>query len=490
MSISRKIYNWILGIRKIVNRKEFRSIAMFSLFCLLFFGTMNVYAQEGVTPAWEGSKKFHNLITGLGKEGSDEDNMNSRQGLELLNTSWTTLSILVPEVSESYPDVLSSSEIPYNLKRGLIGMAEDASYTAYAIYPKVDVANHLAQQWVPGYDQSNAGVYASGYDNLTSSGIVPLWNRILNLSYVVFVIIMIAAGFMIMFRHKLGGQTMVTISNVLPGVIISLILATFSFAIAGLLIDLGGVVTNIVAFVLRGDGNYEIKSISNLWSIMFGSFANVGNELGNLSVIETSSPLFNKVLDAAPIVVGAIALFSGAGAVIALPALLFGIVTAVVLFFAAIKVLIVLYKAYFNILLSTLIAPIQITMGALPGNSRMIGNWFRGMLRNILTFPLVLAIINIPNVISEGTDKFVLSLPDSLTFDNNQGIADYLEMGIDISGAVFMIFFRIFILFFAAQAPKFLEGMFPAQKSEAMLAATGGLKSSLSKIPLVGSMFK
>jgi hypothetical protein len=36
----------------------------------------------------------------------------------------------------------------------------------------------------------------------------------------VFVIVMIIAGFMIMVRNKIGGQTMVTLGNVLPNVLL------------------------------------------------------------------------------------------------------------------------------------------------------------------------------------------------------------------------------------------------------------------------------
>ena len=125
-------------------------------------------------------------------------------------------------------------------------MANDAAVAVYANYPWVNIPDHLAQQWVPGYKDSTTALYAqneeipSGYNELQAAGIQSLWTDVLNLAYIFFVIVMIIAGFMIMFRHKIGGQAMVTLGNVLPNVIIALIVATFSFAIAGLIIDLGG----------------------------------------------------------------------------------------------------------------------------------------------------------------------------------------------------------------------------------------------------------
>lgn len=126
---------------------------------------------------------------------------------------------LAPELNENYGSIINNDNIPYDLKRGLIGLADDAGTTVYAIYPTVNIPEHLAQQWVPGYKDGVTSLYAqsttsghpNGYEELSSSGIAPLWTHILNISYVVFVVIMIIAGFMIMFRHKIGGQAMVTL---------------------------------------------------------------------------------------------------------------------------------------------------------------------------------------------------------------------------------------------------------------------------------------
>lgn len=488
MELSKNIYNKLLLIRGFLSRKSFQNSLVFFLSLFLFFGVMNVYAQEDgkISPQWEGTKRFHNVISGT--EG-EEDNMNSRQGLEFLNTSWTVFSLMVPEATENANDVLSDSKIPYDLKRGLLGMTEDTSYMVYASYPKIDIGHHLAQQWVPGYNQSVSGLYASGYQELSNSGIISLWNRVLNIAYLMFVIVMITAGFMIMFRHKLGGQTMVTIGNVLPGVIISLILATFSFALAGLIIDLGGMITSIVVFIIKGNTDLTVMSTSNIFSLMVGAFTNVLDDFGKLSPIQTGIAGIDKVLNLTAIVGGVIGTIGTAGV---LP-LLIGIITAGIVFFGAIKVLIVLFKAYFNILLNTILGPIQIALGAFPGNRHMISNWFLGIFRNVMVFPLVLAIINIPNAIvaSSGGD-LILRLPEKLTNDTNQTFIEEFvpNVGLNLGGGLVMILFRIFILFFAAQAPKFLEAWFPPNTPKPVSEAMIGAKGSLSKIPLIGTLFK
>ncbi len=497
MSISRKAYGFSIKAKKMLSSKLFKTTFLACLSLFLTFGVLNVYAQEGsISPDWSGTKEFHNGISGV--EDTTEDNMNSRQGLELLNTAWTGLSLMAPEATENGENVMNNPNIPNDLKRGLLGMVEDASTTAYASYPVINVPHHLAQEWVPGYDQEVTSLYAqnsssghnSGYTDLMNSGISPLWNRTLNLSYIAFVVIMIIAGFMIMFRHKLGGQTMVTIGNVLPGVIVSLLLATFSFAIAGLIIDLGGVVTGLVAFVL-GDGNTTF-TIGNLGgiikSVFLGDFDLKSFISGTLGGVFGSSPIGNStgliaiaLAAAGPAGWGALGTMGAVGLLFAVA--IFGIVVA-----GAIKVMIALYKAYFSLLLNVILGPIQITLGAMPGNSHMVNNWFLSIIRNVLVFPVVLFIVNIPNAIANSGASAYLNFPGKLVFEDP---STYGPAGnINVAGGLFMFILRIFVLYFAAQAPKFLEAWFPPNSPKAIGEGIEAAKGNLSKLFLIGGLFK
>jgi len=482
-----------LKVKDFVNRKAF--INSFIGFCtvIMFFGVLNVYAQEDgkISPDWDGTKEFHNQISGT---DADEDNMNSREGLETLNTGWTVLSLLAPEVTENGDAAMNNPNVPYDLKRGLLGMVEDAGNLTYATYPTINIPEHLAQNWVPGYQDSVTSLYAqnssvgheSGYSELMHSGISSLWNRTLNLAYVAFVIIMIVAGFMIMFRHKLGGQTMVTIGNVLPGVIISLVLATFSFAIAGLIIDLGGVLTGLVAFIL-GDGA-EVQSISGIGGLMS---AVLSGGVGMTSLISGVGGLFIGGI-AAVKAGGLAAIASGPvgwlilGSVGAI-GIIFAIVIIGVIFVGAVKVIIALYKAYFNLLLAVVLGPVQITLGAMPGNSHMVNNWFLTILRNVLVFPVVLFIVNIPNALMNSGSDILLRFPGKLVYEDP---ATYSAGGVNAAGGLFIFILKIFVLYFAAQAPKFLESWFPPNTPKAIGEGIGAANASLSKIPLVGGLFR
>ncbi len=65
-----------------------------------------------------------------------------------------------------------------------------------------------------------------------------LWTLFRNFAFLIMVIIMVIIGFMIMFRAKINAQTVISVENALPKIVIAMILITFSYAIAGFMIDL------------------------------------------------------------------------------------------------------------------------------------------------------------------------------------------------------------------------------------------------------------
>jgi hypothetical protein len=58
------------------------------------------------------------------------------------------------------------------------------------------------------------------------------------------------------------------------------------------------------------------------------------------------------------------------------------------------------------------------------------------------------------------------------------------------AAAIFVFLIQIFVYFYAAKVPKFLEAVFPSNTSKAVQEGLAAAKGSLSKIPLVGGIFK
>lgn len=496
---SQKIYNFL-------NTKLFKFSLTSILTIFLFFGVMNAYAATAtdsttidtskttISPDWKGIKSFYNLASSAEK---DEDNMTSSGGLQSTNTMWTLLSFVAPGITGGADDLKNNNDVPGDMKLGLVGFSDTLIAGAYENAPSVNLAEHLQEEWVPGYNTSTTSTYAAsdtaavpGYNSLLDSGIAPLWSKMRDVAYIAFVLVMIVVGFMIMFRNKIGGQALVTLGNTIPNVIVSLVLVTFSFAIAGIVIDLGGVVISLLNSLFEG----KAVAISNIPQLMSVFYHGLGSTISGLSTSLissiTSSPV--KIISTAILMLSGVGVFAGA-AIGAVGILVILIAIGIVLY-GAIKLIIMLYKTYFELLLNVVIGPLQIMLGTFPGNEAVRMNWFLGIVRNVLVFPIAFFILNVP-VYLDSIGKLTFNLPNSLTgvavTTATTGSASLTTSG--ALGLITMFVIRVFILLYACQAPKFAEAILPPVQTNASKAAAeawGNAKASMSKIPLLGGMFK
>jgi len=141
----------------------------------------------------------------------------------------------------------------YARKGGAVGMVSNLVGGLYATQPASSV-EYLADLG------SRLGLakpaYAQGFGWTAFSPVLGLWKLFRNIAYLFFVIIFVVIGFMIMFRAKINPQTAIGIQNALPRIIVTLLLITFSYAIAGLIIDLGQVATRIIGNLLIDGENF------------------------------------------------------------------------------------------------------------------------------------------------------------------------------------------------------------------------------------------
>src|SRR3989338_2336972 len=105
-----------------------------------------------------------------------------------------------------------------------------------------------------GIKSAHAQVGGSGSGVLAP--IFKLWEVSRNIAYLAMIIIFIIVGLMVMFRQKLNPQTVVSIQMALPGLVIGLVMITFSYFLASLISDIAFVGTNVVGyyFSLAQDG--------------------------------------------------------------------------------------------------------------------------------------------------------------------------------------------------------------------------------------------
>lgn len=274
-------------------------------------------------------------------------------------------------MSQSEPSVKSYAQL------GIPGLLIGSMAEAYA-HPPASGVNYINEGLAHLQIVPSAHAQGVGFNSI--SVFQTLWKASRNSAYLLAVVLLIAAGFAIMFRVKINPQTIVSLQVMIPKLIITLVLITFSFAIAGLVIDLIYVVISLfIASLQFGVISPDVvpqairlftsSSYNWVWLYYFVPlllFFSVGTLVG----------------------VGGFAILPWAGAIpgaaIALLALFITIMVLVTLF----RVWWMLVKAYLTLMMLIIIGPWQIMLDLIPGQSGFT-SWFRNVVANASVFVVV-----------------------------------------------------------------------------------------------------
>ena len=239
-------------------------------------------------------------------------------------------------------------------------------------------------------NEVNAQNSGFGYAHL---GIMqPFWTLSRNFAYTVMVLFVIIFAFMIMFRVKISPQIVISVQSALPKIISVLILATFSYAIAGFVVDLMYVVMGIIAGFLSPLSmslgfRYIYAFISGTGIAITGGGAAVTSPLLIFAYMLTYTILFFVL-----ILVTAIASISTTLSVFAVLLsvlmLLLVVWLLILCLWYTIKIPWILIKALISIYMSVAIAPIQIAFGAIAPQAGF-GQWLKSLIANVMVFPFV-----------------------------------------------------------------------------------------------------
>ncbi len=381
------------------------------------------------------------------------------------------LQALINIVKFITPNVLGSSEQESLFSR-IFDSNRPVSGIGYVkkLINKFSVVEEVHAQSQPGF----------GFSHLTL--IIPYWSASRNIAYSIAVIAVIVFAFMIMFRVKISPQAVITIQSALPKVIIALILATFSLAIAGLMIDLIYVISGIFATLLSASG--IASTAGRAYTTIVGDFSIKGFSLGNLLggpitiffVMFFYLVLFfvSVVWNALTSILLSLSLITGTGFTIVGIALTIWLI--VLMFIYAIKIPWVLFKTTINIYLSIIVAPLQIMLGTLMPQVGF-GLWFKNLLANILVFPLTGVLIFLAydflmfsytagSVV--GADGLLSAINEVFGTHLGGGISDVRlwsppYLGGDISGFIFlMISFGIIVLI--PKVPELMKSLIMGEK--------------------------
>jgi hypothetical protein len=224
--------------------------------------------------------------------------------------------------------------------------------------------------------------YAQGVGFAGLSPVLEVWKAFRNLAYFLFIIVFVVIGFMIMIRKKISSNAVLTIQEALPKIIVTLLLITFSYAIAGLLIDL------MYLSIFAITGIFQEVGILN-------DAAAARNVLFGRNIISIGWDYFMGARDVggyAAEAVGELVSQVAGGALGFIANGLAYLIIAVAILIALFRTLFQLIIAYVGIILSVVFAPLRLLLNAIPG-SNTFGGWFKGLLANIAVFPAVAVMI-------------------------------------------------------------------------------------------------
>lgn len=276
-----------------------------------------------------------------------------------------------------------------------------------------EVKNNLLGK--PAYAQDQ------GYGFQGLQPILPIWRIFRNAVYIIASFIFVLIGIMVMLRVKVSPQAVISIQNAIPNLITALILVTFSYAIAGLLIDLSNIILSLVLTLLfvsqekslGGNlfGAQLFSSVPVLKDLLnpynFSSLSQAGLPQTTLLLVIPSIvtvALGNVVsfmigfMIAFPLtgVIGGAAVGSIFGSV---GSILLEIVLLVLIIIWLFKFLFGIFKCYATLLFKIILGPLEIGMGAFPNSKLNFSSWLTDVVANLAVFPVSFLFLVISNLI-------------------------------------------------------------------------------------------
>jgi len=284
------------------------------------------------------------------------------------------------------------------IQKSVLGQTGQAMAFLY-IQPPATTNEYLA--WLGNRAGLVPKTYAQGVAHSRLLPILPIWKAFRDIAFVLLTIIMLLIGLMIMFRAKVNPQTVASVENTIPRVVVTIILIYFSFPIATLIIDLMyvliaagiGVIGNAVGdpnvvqatrdFTTGGFFVLFRKVLSPTWEFAKLGGAGIGGSTAGGLVGILGGPL--------GILIGALAggffggALSGDNILMQMLSPLFVLAVFFVLLFLVFRIFFMLLSAYIQILISIILGPMYLLFNAVPGKNTF-STWAKGLLGNVLSF--------------------------------------------------------------------------------------------------------
>lgn len=287
---------------------------------------------------------------------------------QLSGTGDSLYTLLIGE-SKLHPEITQVTQ-----RRGALASAGNMVATLYRNPPASGVS-YMAQQVQKLNPVQPA--YAQGVGFGALEPVQKIWENFRNASYIGFVIVFVIVGFMIMFRAHISPQAVASVQDALPRIVIALILVTFSYAIAGFMIDIMFLLINFMATIIPLDSSGANRVFTQ-------SVVGVMNDIWK-DVVTRGAGAFGDLLadvlkDDIPDWIDGIVDFLGTIAA--------GLVIAIAALYVTFRIFLMLLISYVTVVVLTIFAPFFFLIQALPGQNGG-REWFKQMAANLSVFATI-----------------------------------------------------------------------------------------------------
>lgn len=277
--------------------------------------------------------------------------------------------------------------------------------------------------------------------------LLSVWMLFRDISIALIVIAILLLGFMIIFRLKINPQTVVTMQNSVPRIFATLLLITFSFAIAGFMIDVMYVVSGVAVSILGShviegqsaqymtqEGQISLVTQSGIWRVFDEVFWNRKIITFGYDILALAPLSINLVVRAIPsalvvlamkqfdptakLLTGdlasirtwaaglpetALAIITWIILLVVLPIIAPAVLGIIVLVLASlavfVRIIMVVLKAYIRILINVLLAPIILLPNIIPGRNDF-SKWIKTLAADLAVFPTIMVMFMLSGMIA------------------------------------------------------------------------------------------
>lgn len=369
-----------------VNRKVFFT----TLIGLVFLFTVSVFAADSLL-----KQKQADIAQGGNQESwmSEAFSSNAVAGLQAM--------------TGPIPNDVLDGKVTGWVPGGMLGVT--GNFIASVLNPPVSGISYIADTYHSFLGQPTYAQSDSGFQGLQP--ILPIWRGFRNVVYALSSLVFIILGIMIMLRVKISPQAVITIQNAIPQLITTIIFVTFSYAIAGLMIDLMNFAQGaILATFFTATGkdlatqNFLTGTSSTYSALNTLSFGTTWDlVVKNLPMAQTfvvSSLLGALIGGVSGSLTGPVGTGIGIGVGL-IGGIVFFLIIVIIIAISVLKFLIALIKVYINVIIKIILAPFEIGIGAFPGSKQGFSSWFLELTANLAVFPASVFFLVIVNYIAE-----------------------------------------------------------------------------------------